>query len=91
MAIGLTASLPLASKFITGGGYMAMQNSAGLYPGSPGTNNNVGFNVQYDHAGTRLHTRYHLAVPGAFTGKVNLERYRLDLGRWKSDCSSTTA
>ncbi len=31
---------------ITGGGYLVMQKSAGLYPGGGGTKNNFGFNVK---------------------------------------------
>jgi len=31
---------------ITGGGYLVMQKSAGLYPGGVGTKNNFGFNVK---------------------------------------------
>jgi hypothetical protein len=31
---------------ITGGGYLVMQSSAGLYPGGVGTKNNFGFNVK---------------------------------------------
>jgi len=42
------------SNFITGGGYLALQNSAGLYPGQPGTKNNWGFNVKYNKQGTNL-------------------------------------
>jgi len=49
----VTVSQPL-SNFITGGGYLAMSSSAGLYPGAPGTKNNFGFNVKYNKSGTNL-------------------------------------
>src|SRR3989440_10148755 len=39
---------------ITGGGYLVMQNSAGTIAGDPGTNDNFGFNVKYNKAGTNL-------------------------------------
>src|SRR3989442_2843520 len=42
----VTVSKPLGAGFITGGGYLVMQSSAGLYPGGLGTKNNFGFNVK---------------------------------------------
>jgi hypothetical protein len=45
--------IPL-SNFITGGGFLMMQSSAGLYPGQAGTKNNWGFNVKYNKQGTNL-------------------------------------
>jgi len=42
----VTVSKPLGAGFITGGGYLIVQSSAGLYPGEPGTKNNFGFNVK---------------------------------------------
>src|SRR5207247_3714195 len=39
---------------ITGGGYLALQNSAGTIAGGPGTKNNFGFNVKYNKSGTSL-------------------------------------
>jgi MBG domain (YGX type) len=42
----VTVSIPPAAGSITGGGYLVMSNSAGLYPGAPGTKNNFGFNVK---------------------------------------------
>src|SRR5207249_10304006 len=41
----VTVSKPLGAGFITGGGYLMMQSSSGLYPGGPGTKDNYGFNV----------------------------------------------
>jgi hypothetical protein len=40
--------------FITGGGYLTMAASAGLYPGALGTKANFGFNVKYNKGGTNL-------------------------------------
>jgi hypothetical protein len=36
------------SYFITGGGYLTNQNSAGLYAGDPGMKTNFGLNVKFD-------------------------------------------
>lgn len=49
----VTVSKPLSS-FITGGGFLIMSNSAGAYPGEPGTKANFGFNVKYNKALTNL-------------------------------------
>jgi PKD repeat protein len=49
----VTVSKPL-NKFITGGGYIVLQNSAGLEAGKPGTKNNFGFNVRYNKSGKNL-------------------------------------
>ena len=50
----VTVSRPLVSDFITGGGFLEMSSSSGLYPGTPGTNNNFGFDVKYNKSGTNL-------------------------------------
>lgn len=50
----VTVAKPLTSSFITGGGYLLMTQSAGMYAGQLGTKNNVGFNVKYNKAGTKL-------------------------------------
>jgi MBG domain/MBG domain (YGX type) len=42
------------SNFITGGGYLVMQNPSGQYPGQVGTKANFGFNVKYNKNGTNL-------------------------------------
>jgi len=42
------------NNFISGGGYLVMSSSAGLYPGQGATKNNWGFNVKYNKAGTNL-------------------------------------
>jgi len=58
----VTVSKPLATNFITGGGYLAMSISAGLFPGAPGTKNNFGFNVKYNKNATNLQGRINTIV-----------------------------
>ena len=48
----VTVSKPIPGS-ITGGGYLVMQSSAGLYPGGLGTKNNFGFNVQNTKTGVK--------------------------------------
>jgi hypothetical protein len=50
----VTVAKPLSSSFIAGGGYLVMTQSAGQYPGQPGSKNNVGFSVKYNKSGTNL-------------------------------------
>ncbi len=50
----VTVSKPLASDFVTGGGYLLLWRSAGLYAGDPGTKANFGFNVKYNKSGINL-------------------------------------
>jgi hypothetical protein len=50
----VTVSKPLSSDFITGGGYLVMSDSGGLYPGAPDSKNNFGFDVKYNKSGTNL-------------------------------------
>jgi PKD repeat protein len=57
----VTVSKPLNS-FITGGGYLIMTNSAGLYPGAQGTKVNFGFSVKYNKKGTNLQGRVNIIV-----------------------------
>jgi hypothetical protein len=40
--------------FVTGGGYLVMKSSSGLYPGAPNSKNNFGFNAKYNNSGTNL-------------------------------------
>jgi len=49
----VTVALP-TSNFLTGGGYLVMQNSAGTYQASPGTHTNFGFDIKYNKALTNL-------------------------------------
>jgi len=51
---GLVTVAQPGNNFITAGGYLTMQNSAGQYPGAAGTKNNFGFNVKYNKQGTNL-------------------------------------
>jgi len=50
----VTVSKPLGTNFITGGGYLVNQASAGLKAGSAGAKTNFGFNVKYNKSGTNL-------------------------------------
>jgi hypothetical protein len=58
----LTVSLPLATNFITGGGYVVTNSSAGTYASEPGSKNNFGFNVKYNKAGTNLQGKVNIIV-----------------------------
>src|SRR5207249_5694767 len=49
----VTVSKPYSTSFITGGGYLLIQNSAGLVAGSAGTKNNFGFNVKNSSNGPK--------------------------------------
>ena len=44
----ITISKPIAG-LVTGGGYLVMTDSAGLYPGEEGTKSNFGFNIRKDN------------------------------------------
>jgi hypothetical protein len=50
----VTISRPVATMFITGGGYIVNVGSAGLFPGDPGARTNAGFNVRYNKSATNL-------------------------------------
>jgi len=58
----ITVAQPIASSFITGGGNLAMSKSAGLYPGTAGSNANFGFNVKYNRGGTNLQGNVNIIV-----------------------------
>ena len=58
----VTLSKPLATEFITGGGYLTLTNSAGLKAGDAGSKNNFGFNVKYNKAGTNLQGNMNIIV-----------------------------
>jgi PKD repeat protein len=49
----ITVSKPLRD-FITGGGYLINENSAGIYAGDPGLKTNFGFNVKFNKKLTNL-------------------------------------
>jgi PKD domain/K319L-like, PKD domain len=50
----VTVSKPLGTNFITGGGYLLNQASAGQKAGGAGAKTNFGFNVKYNKSGTNL-------------------------------------
>jgi hypothetical protein len=59
----ITISKPLASQFITGGGYLLLDGtSAGTYKGDAGSKNNFGFNVKYNSKGTNLQGRVNTII-----------------------------
>ncbi|MGI8893826.1 MAG: reprolysin-like metallopeptidase [Bacteroidia bacterium] len=49
----VTVSKPL-SDFVTGGGFIILQNSAGTVSGDMGSKNNFGFNVKFNKKGNNL-------------------------------------
>lgn len=57
----VTISKPL-NEFITGGGYLIMSNSSGLYPADASTKANFGFNVKYNKKGTNLKGRVNIII-----------------------------
>jgi hypothetical protein len=59
----VTASQPLSSQFITGGGYLVLSSQmAGLMAGDVGSKNNFGFNVKYNSKGTNLQGRVNTII-----------------------------
>jgi hypothetical protein len=58
----VTLSKPLSTYFITGGGYLVLQSSAGLKAGDPGSKANFGFNVKYNKGGKNLQGKLNLIV-----------------------------
>jgi Big-like domain-containing protein len=58
----VTVSKPLASDFVTGGGYLLMLRSAGLCAGGSGTKANFGFNVKYNKSGKNLQGSINIIV-----------------------------
>jgi hypothetical protein len=53
---------PLASNFITGGGYIVLSNSEGLKAGDAGRKSNFGFNVKYNKSGKNLQGNINIIV-----------------------------
>jgi hypothetical protein len=49
----VTVSKPL-NDFVTGGGYIVLENSSGEKAGDAGRKNNFGFNIKYNKKGTNL-------------------------------------
>jgi hypothetical protein len=62
----ITVALPLATNFITGGGYLVDPTSGslstGVYAGDPGRKTNFGFNVKYNKSGTNLQGNVNIIV-----------------------------
>lgn len=58
----VTVSRPLASDFITGGGYLLLERSAGLCAGDPGSKANFGFNVKFNKSGKSLQGHLNIIV-----------------------------
>jgi hypothetical protein len=62
----ITVALPLATNFITGGGYLVNPTTAplstGVYAGDAGRKTNFGFNVKYNKSGTNLQGNVNVIV-----------------------------
>jgi hypothetical protein len=58
----ITVALPLATTFITGGGYLVPTASAGSYAADAGRKTNFGFNVKYNKSGTNLQGNVNVIV-----------------------------
>ena len=61
-ATSITVALPLATSFITGGGYLVPTTSAGTYASDAGRKTNFGFNVKYNKSGTNLQGNINIIV-----------------------------
>jgi hypothetical protein len=64
----VTVSKPLATNFITGGGYLVLSCPSGFYPGDLGSKNNLGFNVKYNKSNTNLQGNINAIV--RYNGRV---------------------
>jgi predicted extracellular nuclease len=53
---------PLASNFVSGGGYIVLSNSAGEIAGDAGRKSNFGFNVKYNKKGKNLQGNVNIIV-----------------------------
>jgi hypothetical protein len=59
----ITVAQPLATNFITGGGYLVNPtNTAGTYAGDASQKTNFGFNVKYNKGGTNLQGNVNIIV-----------------------------
>jgi hypothetical protein len=58
----VVVSKPIATNFITGGGYYISSDSAGKYTSAPNEKNNFGFNVKYNKALTNLQGSINLII-----------------------------
>jgi hypothetical protein len=58
----VTISLPLATGFITGGGYLVSSASGGTYAADATSRENFGFNVKFNKSGTNLQGGFNAIV-----------------------------
>jgi hypothetical protein len=58
----VTVSQPIATGFITGGGNLVANASAGTYAATANTQENFGFNVKFNKSGTNLQGRFNTIV-----------------------------
>ncbi len=79
---GMTAGYPLTvyqamGDFITGGGHMIMtESAAGLYPPTPGSKLNFGFNVKFNKKGTNLQGKMNI-IYRVFEGEELVKVYQI--------------
>ncbi|HEY3387341.1 MAG TPA: hypothetical protein VGK46_12575, partial [Saprospiraceae bacterium] len=67
----VTLALP-GNEFVTGGGHLVLENSAGTYAGTFGSKMNFGFNMKWNPSGHNLQ------------GKINIIFRKLVSGVWKT-------
>jgi hypothetical protein len=67
----VTLALP-GNDFVTGGGHLALSNSAGTYAGTTGSKMNFGFNMKWNPSGKNLQ------------GQINIIFRRLVNGEWRT-------
>lgn len=58
----ITVSKPISKNFVTGGGYLLLNNSAGQVAGDNGSKSNFGFNVKYNKKGTKLQGKFQALI-----------------------------
>ena len=91
----VTISKPLATNFITGGGYLVATSSAGLYASDVGSKNNMGFNVKYNKAGTNLQGKVNIIVrKGGRTYQIRsnaIDSLGVTGSNWTTPTACTTA
>ena len=68
----VTVSRPLATNFLTGGGYLLLSASAGEKAGDPGSKCNWGFNVKYNSGGKNLQGNVNILVRRVEGGVVRV-------------------
>jgi hypothetical protein len=65
----INISKPIATNFISGGGYIVNLNSAGTFAGKPGQKTNFGFNMKYNKQLTNLQGNANIIIR-AMDGEV---------------------